>query len=220
MARELRASYTTGATMTAKVYLASAATLVGTVTMTEAPSSSMYYAGTFPASAEGVYDVLYLVGGACIGSETVFWNGTSVVTLNTVNSGLTSARVTPRSPLMANGEFLQLVRGRDYNATVAEYPEWTITHSATLTGGTLTLSLREKEADGSVDEATALALSVSGTLISEEGTTKVIRAYLTAAQTGTLTMGERNHRFYLDAQITGGIIQLVRGDVTVLEEGV
>ncbi len=115
MARELRIFYTTGATLTGKLYVTSADTLAGTVSMSEAPASSGRYVGTFPALAAGTYDVLYLQGSTQIGAETLVWDGTAI------SEPATTADVTilPVSATVSTGEVIgtSLVAYQNSDAT-------------------------------------------------------------------------------------------------------
>ena len=79
MADEIRTGYTTGKTLTGKVYNAAGTQQGSDVTMTEAGSTG-HYSGDFPAIAAGLYDVLILEGSDIVASGSIDWDGTAVIT--------------------------------------------------------------------------------------------------------------------------------------------
>lgn len=80
MADEIRFGYTTGATLTAKVYNAAGTQQGSDVTMTEAGSTG-HYSGDMPGStAAGVYDIFLIESSDIVGTGVIDWNGSAEIT--------------------------------------------------------------------------------------------------------------------------------------------
>ena len=88
MADEIRFGYTTGATLTAKVYNAAGTQQGSDVTMTEAGSTG-HYSGDMPGStADGIYDVFLIESGDIVGTGVIDWNGTAERTRSSLDGKL------------------------------------------------------------------------------------------------------------------------------------
>lgn len=147
-------------------------------------------------------------------------------TSTTANAGITLAtiaastgliiggRVTARSPVTANGTLLTLVQGDDYTVASGQALEWTDAGNVwpTLTGATILLTIRNRTSG-------AVELSKAGTVVTPTGTAKCVRVQPTAAETATLTDGDRVSDYDVQATLTTGEkVTLVLGMVTVIDD--
>ena len=77
----------TGLTVTARLYSGSTQ-IVSAISMTEVSGALGRYTGSMPATAAGVYGVLFYSAGAQIGSGKIEWNGTLEVTALVLESDI------------------------------------------------------------------------------------------------------------------------------------
>jgi hypothetical protein len=194
----------TGLTVTAKLY--SGSTQVGsTISLTEVSGALGRYTGSMPSTAAGVYGVLFYSAGSQIGSGKIEWNGTNEVTalvlesdINAITGGGGGGTVTGFSaealaqlapiitvvqPLVTINSAtglpmrIEIVQGADYNSTDGTSVSLTMTGTfPAWTGATAYLD---------IDCGTTL--SVTGSITTATGSTRVITFNLTAAQTALLT---------------------------------
>lgn len=117
---------------------------------------------------------------------------------------------------------LHLYQGFNQGASSGVYlPSWTVTGwtGPSMSGGTLTLRLKNKAAYNGKNGFSSPDLEVSGT-ISQSGTTLTITAPVSAAQSATLgsspPLDEDTHRYVLAGTTSGGIeVPILYGWVTV-----
>jgi hypothetical protein len=92
MANELNIALSTGLTVTAQPYTAGAAS-ASPISLTEV-STTGFYTGDMAGSA-GTYQLVFLSGGATVGTGQIVWSGTAELPLSTFNPATdTVARVT------------------------------------------------------------------------------------------------------------------------------
>lgn len=84
MANELNIALSTGLTVTVQPYTAGAASGAA-ITLSEVGSSG-FYSGNMTGSA-GTYQLVFLSGGATVGTGQIVWSGTAEVPVSTLTTG-------------------------------------------------------------------------------------------------------------------------------------
>ena len=122
---------------------------------------------------------------------------------------LVTSSVTMTVPVSSSGAILTLTRGDDYSATDARSLDWTGTGWPVLTTAAILFTMRHKTTG-------AVGLSVAGSVVVGGSGSQTVRAELTAAQTGVLSVGDGVYHYDVQATLASGrIVTLVRGLVTV-----
>lgn len=123
---------------------------------------------------------------------------------------LGSATVTVTIPVSTDGTKIVLVQGDDYAAADGRALSFSSTGWPDLTGAAIKFAC-------ALGDST---LSVTGELVSVGGATQVVRAALTAANTGSLNVTTSGlYKYDVQATLSGGnIVTLVRGKLQVLED--
>jgi hypothetical protein len=135
---------------------------------------------------------------------------TVTLTIEQVVAALTVAGpVSVMSPVNPEGDELTIVRGDDYKQVDGRAITWSSTNWPTLTGATVTLTIRRKKT-GLVE------LTTAGTVVDAS----TVRVELSSDLTGVLVPSDWGHAFDVQAILaeTGNVVTLVLGKCRILED--
>ena len=219
MANELKIFFDPSQAVTAQVY-DETGTVVGTPAISESPAASGKYFGDMPALGAGTYTVVCSSGGYVVGSERIFWDGSAVISVPTINSEVNSIlddiassgiSVTLVSPVNSGGA-ITLIRGDDYKAADGRAVNFSVS-GLTMTGATAKIVLSPTElAVQSCDwpnqpQSVTVAGSVSGSNVTID---------IPANVTSSLIAGDPSYLYWVIVTLAdGNIATVATGSVTV-----
>ena len=148
-------------------------------------------------------------GAAVAPAATALSNATWTAPRAAKLDAIGTASVTIVSPVSVDGDELTIVRGDDYKQVDGRAIEWSSANWPTLTGATVTLTIRRKKT-GLVE------LTTAGTVVDAS----TVRVELPNTLTGALVPSDWGHSFDVQATLaeTGNVVTLVLGKCRVLED--